>query len=297
MPLAKALSFLSAKKIIFDPLASRFETKIIDWQRSPENSWQAKWNFHIDRWAFKLSDIVLADTQAHKDYYCREFSLPPEKVAVLPVGFDDDLFNPHLLPTTAEKRTPFKVLFFGSFLPLHGVEVIIKASQIISEKDSTVQFRLIGSGQTLERSQALALKFGLNNVLFENWLPLPELPGRIFSADICLGIFGKTEKAQRVVPHKIFQAMGMMKPVVTYRTPAVREFFTHRENIFLTSEASAEHLARAILELKENNNMRQRIAEKGYLHVSRNFSPLAIGSALIKIIERNFGCISGSEIL
>jgi glycosyltransferase involved in cell wall biosynthesis len=125
-------------------------------------------------------------------------------------------------------------------------------------------------------------------VKFEGWLPQHALPQRIASSDICLGIFGKTEKARRVVPHKIFQAMGMRKPVITAQTPAVEEFFKHRENIFLVDELEPELLAKAILELRRDADLRERIAEKGFELVSRDFSPKAIGRALIGIIEKNF---------
>ena len=283
VPLAKILSLAASKKIIFDPLAPRFETKITDWKRRPPGSWQARWNFKIDSLAFKLSDLVLADTHAHKDYYWRNYGIPAEKVEVLPVGYDDELYR----PTAAKRKAePFTVLFFGSFLPLHGVELILEAAKIISAEEASVSFKLIGSGQTLPRASALASKLGLSNVEFEGWLPQSELPQRIAASDICLGIFGKTEKAGRVVPHKIFQAMGMRKPVITARTTAVEEFFMHGENIFLVDALEPELLAEAILKLKKDANLRETIAEKGFDLVSRDFSPKAIGSILLRIIER-----------
>lgn len=285
VPLAKIISRLTSNKVVFDPLAPRFETKITDWKRKPLNSWQARWNFKIDCWTFKLSDLVLADTQAHKDYYCQKYGLPSKKVEVLPVGFDDDLFRPS---AAAKKEDRFTVLFFGSFLPLHGVDCILKAAKIIFTEEPLIQFRLIGSGQTLPKAKALASKLGLSNVHFEGWMPLSVLPQKIASSDICLGIFGKTEKAMRVVPHKIFQAMGMRKSVATVRTPAVEEFFSHRENIFLIPESQPDLLAQAVLELKRDTVLREGIAERGYQLVSQNFSPEAIGSTLVRILEKKF---------
>lgn len=282
--MAKILSLFSSKKVVFDPLAGRFETKIIDWHRKPLNSWQARLNFKIDYWAFRLSDLILADTQVHKDYFCQEYGLPSEKVEVLPVGFDDDLFRPFV---AAKKENRFTVLFFGSFLPLHGVDCILEAANIISSKEPSIQFRLVGSGQTLLLAKNLASKLGLSNVIFEDWLPLSQLPNKIASSDICLGIFGRTEKAERVVPHKIFQSMGMRKPVITGQTPAVEEFFSHRENIFLIQESRPDLLAQAVLELKGDKDLREGIAEKGYQLVSQKFSPEAVGRTLIRILEKN----------
>jgi len=285
VPLAKILSLLSSAGLVFDPLASRYETKITDWKRKPERSWQARWNFKIDRWAFKLSDLVLADTQAHKEYYCQKYGLASDKVAVLPVGYDDTLFA----PTKAQSRNKhFTVLFYGSFLPLHGVEVMIQAAKSVSTQDPSIQFRFVGSGQTLPRAKALATELSCANVYFEDWLPQEKLPEKIVSADLCLGIFGKTEKAERVVPHKIFQALAMKAPLITARTPAVEEFFSHRENIFLCSEPFPESLAQAILELKEDEGLRKKIAENGHDLVKKNFAPASIGRSLRRILEQFF---------
>lgn len=291
VPLAKFLSLLTSRKIIFDPLAPRYETKITDWKRKPPDSWQARWNFAIDSRAFAFSDLILADTQAHKDYYCREYGIPSDKVEILPVGYDDELYRPNL---AAEKGGRFTVLFYGSFLPLHGADAVVQAAKIVSKEDPSIKFNLTGSGQTYPRVRALAEELHLKNIQFEDWLPQEELPQRIASADICLGIFGKTEKAARVVPHKIYQSMGSGKPVITARTPAVEEFFTHRENIFLVPDPYPENLAQAILELKRDKDLREKIAEGGYQLVCRKYSPAAIGRTLIRIIEKKFP-LSGKE--
>jgi glycosyltransferase involved in cell wall biosynthesis len=82
--------------------------------------------------------------------------------------------------------------------------------------------------------------------------------------------------------------MGMRKPVITARTPAVEEFFSHRENIFLVQEPRPDLLARAILELRRDEEAMTGIAERGYELVSQKFSPEAIGRTFIKILEKSF---------
>lgn len=291
VPLARFLGLLSSRRLVFDPLASRFETKILDWRRNPEGSLAAWWNRVIDLLALKLSDIVLADTQAHKDYYCRQFGLDARKIEVLPVGFDDEIFSKRLAhnrPVSRTGNSPFTVLFFGSFLPLHGADVIIRAAHLVSEEDKAIRFHFIGRGQTLPRVKRAASDLGLRNVSFEGWAGQTSLAGKIAEeADICLGIFGRTEKAERVVPHKIFQSIALRKPVITARTPAVEEFFSHRKNIFLCERPEPVSLAQAILKLKKEAGLREEIAEKGYNLVWEKFQPCALGGALKKVLERH----------
>ena len=290
VPLACLAGKLTARPVVFDPLASRYETKILDWKRKPEGSPSARWNRAIDRWAFRWADLILSDTRTHKDYYCREFGVAPEKIAVVPVGFDDLVFSHSLAGRRLLKTAPaepFTVLFFGSFLPLHGVEMVIEAARRIRRTDTAVRFQFIGSGQTHDHVRALASGYGLDNIDFEGWLGQAELARRVaVTADVCLGIFGRTEKARRVVPHKVFQAMALGKAVITARTPAAEEFFIHRKNIFLCDREDPGSLAEAVLELKGDDGLREKVAREGSDLVWEKYQPGAIGSTLKGILEK-----------
>ncbi len=293
VPLGTVFASLFAKRIVFDPLAGRYETKIIDWRRRKPGTVRAWWNRTIDRIAFSLSDLVLADTEAHKDYFCRNYGLPEDKVAVIPVGYDDRLFRPvRRTPArgAAKPGREFTVLFFGSFLPLHGAESIIDAAGLLARKAPSVRFRFIGSGQTLDRVRIRADCLGLRNVSFDGWLKLSDLPARIAEADVCLGIFGETEKARRVVPHKVFQSLGMGKPVITARTPAAEEFFHHKKDIFFCEPPFGKNLAAAILALKADPGLKRGLAEKGYALVREKYSPGPLGRRLLEVVaERDLG--------
>jgi glycosyltransferase involved in cell wall biosynthesis len=292
VPLARFLAALGSRRVIFDPLASRFETKIIDWRWRPPGSLAAWWNKLIDRWAFRMSDLILADTRAHRDYYVDFFGLSPDKFAVVPVGFDDQVFSRTLAQIARAPKpegSPFTVLFFGSFLPLHGVEFIVEAARRVWEKDKTIRFLLIGGGRTFPSVRARAAELGLGNVDFEGWQTQRALAETVAArADICLGIFGRTEKADRVIPHKVFQSIALCKAVVTSRTPAVEEFFEHGRNIFLCDKTRPESLAEAILALKNDPGLRESIARKGYELAWEKFHPAALGAALTCILEQRF---------
>jgi glycosyltransferase involved in cell wall biosynthesis len=290
VPLARLAGRLTSRLVVFDPLASRYETKILDWKRKPEGSPSARWNKAIDRCAFRWADLILSDTRAHKDYYCREFGVPPEKIAVVPVGFDDRIF-PRSLPNRRTEKSglpgPFTVLFFGSFLPLHGVDSVVEAARKIRGADKAVRFRFIGSGQTHDHVRSLASGYGLDNIDFDGWLGQRDLARSVAErADVCLGIFGRTDKAGRVVPHKVFQAMALGKAVITARTPAAEEFFIHRKNIFLCDRKDPGSLAEAILELKGDDGLREKVAREGSELVWEKFQPEAIGSTLKGILEK-----------
>ncbi len=297
VPLARFLAALIARPVVFDPLAPRHETKILDRGRRPADSLTARWNWWIDALAFRLADIVLADTAAHAAYYKSAYGVPARKLVVVPVGYDDALFDPDSGATAAARasaRSPsgaaFTVLFFGSFLPLHGVTAVVEAAREVLRRDPAVRFRFVGSGDTWARARALASDLGASNCVFEPWVPLGALPTLIASADVALGIFGRTDKARRVVPHKIFQSLGMRRPVITARTPAVEEFFAHGEDIWLCDEPYAGTLADAVLRLKADAAFRERLAAGGFRTVKERFTPAAVAAALRSaVLDRRRG--------
>jgi len=286
IPLAKILSLLTRKPLIFDPLVSRYETIVLDWGKLKKNSLQAKWNYIIDKISFKMGDLILSDTLCHIKYYNEEFNVPIEKIKCLPVGVDENIFYPR---KTGVKKDFFLVQFFGSFLPLHGIEYIVEAAHLIQEKDKKIKFELIGSGRTLPKIKELIEKKNIKNIILEGkWVDTYKLPDLIEKADICLGIFSKGEKANRVIPNKIYQSLGMKKPVITAETDAIKEIFEHKKNIFLCKAEDGSSLASAILELKNDIKLREKIAENGYLLISNNFTTKHIGEKVKTIIEKYF---------
>ena len=98
-----------------------------------------------------------------------------------------------------------------------------------------------------------------------------------------MGIFGTSEKATRVVPNKVFQALAMKKPILTSDTPAIRELFTPDEHIFI-SKSDPIQIADKIQHIYESEKMRNSVAGKGYNYYNQNFTGKILGSKLKTIL-------------
>lgn len=270
MPVAKVLTRIRKKPLIFTPVFPLYETAVEDRQYISQKSLKSKIIHLIDSISCRLADLVIIETQTYLDYYCREFHLPEEKFFKIPLGADE---SNYVLEPQEELKTEstLKVLFYGKFIPLQGIPTIVEAAKLL-EKHEDIAFEVIGSGQLTPTIRELAHKLDIQNVSFIDWVNYQDLPLHIRAADICLGIFGTTHKAQRGIPIKVYEALAMKKAVITGNTPAAREVFTDKVDCLLCETGNPEDLAEAILLLKKNNQLREDIAAAGFRLYQRLFS-------------------------
>ncbi len=273
VPLARLLCDLTHRPLVVDPLVSRFDTKVGDWGTTPPESLQAQHNRRIDRAAVRFADLLLADTPQHASFFQAAYRVSAERCAVVPVGFDDTRM--HRLP--APPPGPFRVAFYGSYLPLHGVDTIVAAAALLHGEG--VRFLLIGAGQTFEHVER-ARREGLELEVAPALSPA-ALVERLREAHVLLGIFGTSLKAARVVPNKIYQGLALERPLVTADTPAIRSFFTPGRHLLVVPAGDPAALAAAIRRLRAEPELRQRLASAGAAHVHARFNPEAVARTFL----------------
>ena len=200
------------------------------------------------------------------------------------VGEDDDEFKPTELVTDATELPAFEALFFGTYVPLHGIEVIVDAADLLlQEKD--INITVIGTGQLLPQIKQDAERRAVTNIDFiDRWVPTDELVAHIERAQVCLGIFGSTPKAARVIPYKVYDALAMRKPVVTRDSPAVRELLVNDESALLCAP-EGKSLADALLRLRNESGLASKLACNGYERYRQHGSPAAVGRALVNSLK------------
>jgi glycosyltransferase involved in cell wall biosynthesis len=158
-------------------------------------------------------DRVVADTRGHAEYFHHTLGVERGRLFVVPVGADESLFRCAPMPSRDEG---VDVLFYGSFLALQGPEFIVEAARMLAEPG--VRVTLLGSGPLHERCVSLARDDA--RIRFEPWLDYSLLPDRIHRAHLCLGVFGVTPKAGRVIANKVYQCLASGRPVITRASDA-----------------------------------------------------------------------------
>lgn len=273
-PFVPFIRLFSSKRIIFDAYISMYNTLVED-RKLIKNYFLKKFIKYYEKLSCLSANLILMDTNQNIYYLKRLCKLKDSDFRRLLVGVDDTVFKKR---SFLVKTKTCNIYFCGSFIPLHGVEYIIGAAKIL--RDENIHFHIIGKGQTYNLCRGIVKKSNLNNVTFYGLQKFEDLPSLLSKADIGLGIFGDTLKTKIINPNKVYQLAALSVPIISARTPAIEEVFTHKKDIYLCEPANSESLARAIMDLKDDTKLKQKLSLNVYNLCHSTFSIQALSKTL-----------------
>jgi glycosyltransferase involved in cell wall biosynthesis len=235
--------------VVWDAFLSLYNTVVEDRRLLRRGSLPARLLFAWEWLACRAADAVLVDTNAHGEYFAERFGVSRAKLCRCFVGAEPDRFYPSRSPATPVVNRPFRVLFYGQFIPLHGIDTVVRAAKHCEQ--APIAWQLIGVGQEAERIRQLIRELNPRQLSWQDWVSYETLVERIHQADVCLGIFDDGDKARRVIPNKVFQIAASAKPLITADTPAIRELLEPADTIILVPSRDPAALAEAVRRLQE----------------------------------------------
>ena len=271
-------------KIIWNAYISLYDTMVED--RRMFSRWSLlAWGLSAWEWlCCRAADLILLDTRAHASYFRERYGGKSSRFASVMVGVEPEVF--HRVAPTADGSASIgttHVLHYGQMIPLHGLEFIVKAAALA--KDNDIQWTIIGRGQEEAGVREQVEASTLGRVELIAWVTREELVRRIQEADICLGIFGVSEKAARVIPNKVFEALAIGKPIVTMDSPGIRELLSpDMPGVKLVRAGDPQAIYEGVVELGEQ---RATLAHSElYLDVLDFIFPKAIGAELLRAMRQ-----------
>ena len=269
LPIVKLAAWLRRTPVVLDLFILLEETAVSDRGLRNERSFTARALAYADRIASRHADLVLADTPSDARHFANATGTPLDRFRVLWVGAQEDVFR----PLEDVQGDPRQVFFHGTYIPLHGIETIVRAAKLLERDRITVT--VLGDGQARPAVERLVHELEIENLRLRDSVPLEQLPAEIARAAVCLGIFGTTPKADRVVPNKVFEYLAVGCPVITADTTAIGEAFADGE-VVTVPPGDPTALAEAIRSLVEDPVRAASIAAAGHARYRRDYSEEAL---------------------
>jgi hypothetical protein len=240
--------------LFVDHFVGVYETHILDHESSRPGSLRARYFQLIDFLAFKLADVATIDTHNRARDLAARYSRVNTPVYVLPVGAPDWARLATETKTLPSAHTgPLRVIFYGNYLPLHGVPYVIQSAAMIP-RSADITITIIGSSPHKSELEDLGKTLGLQSVVkFKESMPVGALVAEIEQSDVVLGIFGDTAKARSVLANKVWQGLYMGRTVLTRSSDALAELQGIVGDQLIGVDINRpESLAKALVELSSN---------------------------------------------
>jgi glycosyltransferase involved in cell wall biosynthesis len=209
----------------------------------------------------QFSHIITVSECSKKDL-SREFRISPTKFRVAPNGIDTSVFYP--LPRVQRNKNRL-IVTTSADTPLKGLSYLLKAVASIAKKR---EIKLTVIGQPKRGSGVLNLIKELN---LKNHL---EFTGRIDDMDFAyyyaLSSIAVVPSVYEGFGFPAGEAMACRIPVISTTGGALAEVVGDAG--ILVPPADAGALERAILDLMDNPDKREQLAEAGYQRVQQNFT-------------------------
>jgi glycosyltransferase involved in cell wall biosynthesis len=227
----------------------------------------------LERWAAKRCHHMISVADAMTDIMVNAGVAPRQKFTTIYSGMDVEPLR-HSMQFRQAARSqlgfPDSAVVVGKIarlFHLKGHEYLIQAARQVIQKNSNVHFLLVGDGILRSQLESQIKQLGIHQHFhFLGLVPPERIPYYLSSMDLLVHT-SLREGLARTLP----QALIAGKPVISYDVDGAREVVINAETGFLLPPKSVDELAKAILALASDSQLRQRMGQGGAIRFTEQF--------------------------
>lgn len=271
--------------LAWDWFLSAYDTIVMDRQLLSHRN-PVAWSIRAIEWlASRLADATFMDTEAHGKRMEQIFGLRSGSIQRVWVGVEREHFS-NAAGCAPDREAGgsdgIKVLFYGQFIPLHGIDTIVAAAELL--RAAPVQWLLVGRGQEAARIRKLIEDADVPRLRWVEWVDYGDLCETLARCDVSLGIFGTSDKAGSVIPNKVYQILAARRPLITRDSTAIRELVRHDPPaVQLIPAGHAAALAEAVMVIAEQS--KDAADPVSVPDLVERFDATAVGKQLLDILQ------------
>jgi glycosyltransferase involved in cell wall biosynthesis len=169
----------------------------------------------LELWMYHRAVCIVALTKAFKSNLVAR-GVEDSKIGVVMNGVELSRYSPrakdgNLAEALGLKEGDFVVGYIGTLGMAHALESVLKTAAL---DDGDIRFLFVGPGAERAKLIATAEQMGLRNIIFVPAQPKETMPAYWSLCDVALVHLKDTPLFKTVIPSKIFEAMGMGRPIL-----------------------------------------------------------------------------------
>ncbi|MFH1114450.1 MAG: glycosyltransferase family 4 protein [Pseudomonadota bacterium] len=242
----------------------------------------------IARFLYTHATRIVTVGQGYKHEIHDRYGIALDRMDVVPNGIDTNLFVPG--PRTNEIREEygwgerFVVLYLGTHGMAHALHIVLEAAEKLKDNPE-ILFAFVGEGAEKAKLKRLAKEKRLGNVQFIDHQPKSRVPLFYAACDAGLVPLRDTRLFQRVLPSKIFELMGMAKPIFLSVDGEARSLVEGAQAGSYVPPENAAALCEAVLRAVGNPELLSSMGERGREFVLRHYDRRVLAERYLKLLE------------
>lgn len=240
----KAVALRHGAKYWVDAFVGMYESNIEDWGEVSRHSPRAFLYRFFDLLAYRIADLSLIDTVTRGSALTKRGA---RTVCVIPVGAPQ-----WAQPTPLPPGPTLEVLYYGNYIPLHGLDYIADGLAYIMHADR-IRVTFIGNGALRPAAETtIREKAGRVAVQFLDSVTPDELGSFLDRSHVVFGVFGRSPKAGSVLANKLWQGLAAGRTVINRSSVALEELIPLvGDQLISVNPEQPQELAKALDHLAE----------------------------------------------
>ena len=245
----------------------------------------------LEKWMYRSANHIVTVGKGYQENVLSKVDVG-DHISVVTNGVDLDVFSPQ--EPSSEFRQQhrlndhFVCSYVGTIGMAHGLNVVVRAAEILkSMQRNDVKFCLVGDGAQREKIEQDAIESNVKDMIrFTGRLPKSDMPMVLASSDCLLIHLKKTDLFATVIPSKIFEAMAMERPLVMGVQGESADIVKDGGAGIAMESDNAQQLVDAVLALKDDNELRNRLCTNGRQFVGQQYTRDSLAKKMLDVMQR-----------
>jgi len=243
----------------------------------------------VARFLYTHSDRIVAVGEGYRRGIVEGYGIDGSRIDVLPNGVDTALFVPGPRDNDVRREygwgDRFVAMYVGTHGMAHGLDTALEAARRLKRENPRVLFVFVGEGAEKENLKRLAAEAALDNVQFIDRQPKERIPAFYAACDLGLVILKDLALHQGVLPSKIFEFLGMERPILLAVGGEARRLVEQAGGGQYVPPGDPEAMARAVDRLSRDPSELERMGRQGRQYVVEHYDRNALAARYLEILR------------
>jgi len=232
--------------------------------------------------AYVMADAITPISPGYTKVIKGKYGIPESKIHVVRGGVNTSKFK----PMPSKNNGKFTVLYSGAFSVAYDFDQVLKAAKIL-EKYEDVEIILQGGGELLHHVKQKVTEMKLKNVkIIDKILSRQDVAKLMSEVDTLLLPLRDFGRPYLGISSKLYEYQAVGKPIICCADGQPAEYVNETRSGIVVKPGDYKALANAILYLKDNSEIAEKLGASGRNYVVEKLSIESIGREMMNVFQQ-----------